>query len=283
MIAAELIRPVNTTLYIIAFILEAAGLSPLLLATLGFLRTVGRSSTGNQGQSAAVFRVLSLIVTVALALSIYGGSNANSSNPNTQKNANTFRHIGSILFAVIYVLLALLHVRYWFHFKSLMKNRRTLLIAISCALPFLGIRMIYAVLSSFSGSLVATTTTTPNTNSLAKFNMASGDWWLYLVMSVLMECIVTVIYTTAGARIPLQQDYHLNANGNQDEEHTLYGGPTGYVPPTEQHYYSQGQTAYASPVPYASQTTYDPEHTAYGAQEHIAYSPPPAHLHASKE
>jgi hypothetical protein len=37
MIAAELTRPINTNLYIGAFILEAAGLSPLLLATLGFL------------------------------------------------------------------------------------------------------------------------------------------------------------------------------------------------------------------------------------------------------
>jgi hypothetical protein len=44
MVAAELVQPVNTTLYIIAFILEAAGLSPLLLATLGFLRTAYVSS-----------------------------------------------------------------------------------------------------------------------------------------------------------------------------------------------------------------------------------------------
>lgn len=40
MIAAEEIRPVNVTLYIIAFVLESAGLSPLLLATLGFLKTM---------------------------------------------------------------------------------------------------------------------------------------------------------------------------------------------------------------------------------------------------
>jgi hypothetical protein len=40
MIAAELTRPVNSTLYIIAFILEAAGISPLLMATLSFLHIV---------------------------------------------------------------------------------------------------------------------------------------------------------------------------------------------------------------------------------------------------
>lgn len=39
-IAAQLVRPVNTNLYLSAAILEAAGLSPLLLATLGFVQTV---------------------------------------------------------------------------------------------------------------------------------------------------------------------------------------------------------------------------------------------------
>ena len=49
MVAAELIQPVNITLYIIAFILEAAGLSPLLMATLGFLRTVYVKSLRDRG------------------------------------------------------------------------------------------------------------------------------------------------------------------------------------------------------------------------------------------
>lgn len=40
LIAAQLTRPINTSLYIGAYVLEGAGLSPLLLATLGFLRTV---------------------------------------------------------------------------------------------------------------------------------------------------------------------------------------------------------------------------------------------------
>jgi hypothetical protein len=39
-IAAQMVRPINSNLYISAAILEAAGLSPLLLATLGFVQTV---------------------------------------------------------------------------------------------------------------------------------------------------------------------------------------------------------------------------------------------------
>lgn len=40
LVAAELVQPVNINLYIAASVLQAAGLSPLLLATLGFVRTV---------------------------------------------------------------------------------------------------------------------------------------------------------------------------------------------------------------------------------------------------
>jgi hypothetical protein len=158
-----------------------------------------------------------------------------------------------------------------------------LLIAISCALPFLGIRVLYSILSSFSGSLISTASSAPNTNSLAKFNMASGDWRIYLVMSVLMEIIVTVIYTTAGAKTPLQQDYHLNASGNPEEEHPLYSSQalSGYLPPKEQHHYTQGQTAYAPPTSIASQSVYS--QTPYATQEHIAYTPPPAQGFSPKE
>lgn len=40
MVAAELIRPINETVYEIALILEGLGLQPLLMTTLGFLRTM---------------------------------------------------------------------------------------------------------------------------------------------------------------------------------------------------------------------------------------------------
>jgi len=90
--------------------------------------------------------------------------------------------------------------------------------------------------------------------------MATGDWGIYLVMSVLMEYIVTVIYTTAGTNIPLQNRHR---DGKADDEYALYGGlsRTGYVHPTEQ--------------AYAPQTAYDP--SSHSSHERIAYAPPPMH------
>jgi len=114
-----------------------------------------------------------------------------------------------------------------------MKNRRVLLVGISCALPFLGFRMLYA---------------TP-------LLILNGDRRIYLVI---MEYIVAVVYTTAGAKIPLQQDHHLNSNRHVDGYLLRNGQPqTGYVPPKEQ-------------------TPYDPEsQTPYRTQERLVYAPSP--------
>jgi hypothetical protein len=75
-------------------------------------------------------------------------------------------------------------------------------------------------------------------------------------MSVIMEDIVALIYTTAGAKIPLQQDHHLNSNRHVEGEHLLRNGQpqAGYAPPKEQ-------------------TPYDPELQApYRTQERLAYT-----------
>ncbi|KZP25970.1 hypothetical protein FIBSPDRAFT_661209, partial [Athelia psychrophila] len=205
LIAAEEIRPVVTTLYIVGIVLESAGLSPLMLATLGFLKTIISNSFPNPGLFTKAWRLLGLLATIALALSIYGST---ETSPSEVSNGNTLRRVGAFLFLILYLLLVGVHAYCWMNASLLMKHRRTLLVAISSALPFLGIRVVYSILSAFSGSLSfsGTASPTPNTSVLAKFSMLTGDWPIYLVMSVLMELVVVTIYTTAGARIPLQQD-----------------------------------------------------------------------------
>jgi hypothetical protein len=97
-----------------------------------------------------------------------------------------------------------------------------------------------------------------------------------------MEYIATVIYTVAGARIPLQKDYHLNVDGSPEEQHALHGGTTGYHVPAA--YHTRGQSTYVPSASYAPQTAYDPEYqTPYRTQENIAYTPPPAPKFSPKE
>lgn len=223
-----------------------------------------------------VFRLLGLLATIALALSIYGGTEASSSSQSSQKSSNQLRQIGAILFLVLYVLLVGVHVFCWMRSSLLMKNRRTLLVAISSALPFLGVRVIYSVLSAYSGSLVlspSSSTAPAKQSSLAAFNMVTGDWPIYFCMSVLMEAITVVIYTTAGIKIPLQQDYHAQAKF-EDDEHPLYavGGQTAYNPP----YGAPPPQGGRYVPPYAVSTdNVGYESSPYAPQAHIAYAPPP--------
>jgi hypothetical protein len=187
------------------------------------------------------YRLLGILGIVALALSVVGGSNATSTKPSEMSQSNTYRHVGSILFVVLYALLIAAHVGCWCCASRLMKYSRTvchshsclslqyvdaicpqLLIAISSALPFLGIRVLYSVLSSYSGSPVPNIE--PSTNSsLSKFNISNGDWRIYLAMGLIMEYIVVLVYTTAGARIPLQDDHSDGKDIPSQMEHIPLG------------------------------------------------------------
>lgn len=80
-----------------------------------------------------------------------------------------------------------------------------LLKAITGSLPFLGIRVLYTVLSAFSP--LGIPGVTEGSTSLAKFNSTHGTFGIYLFMSVIMEFVVIVIYVTAGLVIPLNDDY----------------------------------------------------------------------------
>ena len=212
-----------------------------------------QNSLPNPALFTRAFRLLGLLATIALALSIYG---ATETSPSTVSNGSTLRRVGSLLFLALYLLLAALHGYCWMNVNRLMTHRRTLLVAISSALPFLGIRVVYSILSAFSGALSFSGTATPNTGALAKFSMLTGEWPIYLCMSVLMELVVVVIYTTAGTRIPLQQDYVQQAKFADDEP--LYGmGP------------------HAGPAPYQAPYAAPYGGSPYAQQEHIAYAPPP--------
>ncbi|KAH0838637.1 hypothetical protein J3R83DRAFT_6960 [Lanmaoa asiatica] len=211
LVAAELTVPVVTGLYIGGYALEASGLSPLLLSTLGLLEIITEGPDRGR-KHAHVFRILHIVGTLALVLMIIGISYTSSSS------ANTERRVGVLLFAGLYICLVALAVMQWANRHRLMKYRKQLLVAVSAALPFLAVRTLYSVLSTFSSSTFSPTSTTDSNNPLAKFNMFSGEWQIYVVMEVVMEYAVVVIYTLAGTMLRLDQDYGLQ----ETDEYPLY-------------------------------------------------------------
>lgn len=197
-------------------------------------------------------RLLGILNTVALILVIVGGTNAGNAKKQTDlDNALLYRHIGSILFLVLYGLIVLVHGYLWTRIDSLLKHRRQvssycillsidahphpkLLIGISAVLPFLFVRVLYAVLSAFSPAAVLPNI--PPHNSLSKFAPGTGSWQWYLAMSVIAELLTVITYLVVGASIRLQAD------GIEQAQGIHRGGGEGYRSDYELHpngYYGQ--------------------------------------------
>jgi hypothetical protein len=208
LVAAEEVTPVNTSLYIGGYALEASGLSPLLLCTLGLLHSILRTPDGFPRHQRP-FRLLQILGTVALILVIIGITDETSSSSSSNSQGNTLRRVGVILFTVLYVMLVGICLYLWTQIRFVMRYRKQLLKAISIALPFLAIRTLYSILSTFSSSSfsLTSTSTTSDTSDLAKFNLFTGEWQIYLVMEMLMEYAIVIIYSVAALVLPLNEDY----------------------------------------------------------------------------
>lgn len=215
LVAAEEIRPAVTGLYIGGYSLEASGLSPLLLCTLALLHMTTQTQDGHE-KYGLMFRIVHLLGIAALTLTIVGIS---ETSPSSQSSSETMRRIGVLLFAALYIILVAVTISQWIRHKQIMRYRKQLLLAVSVALPFLAVRTLYSVLSTFSSSTFTTTGTTSSSNSdLAKFNMFSGEWQIYLAMDMIMEYVTVLIFIFAGITLKLDQDYKLQ----EHDEYPLY-------------------------------------------------------------
>ncbi|KAG1834052.1 hypothetical protein DFJ58DRAFT_691567 [Suillus subalutaceus] len=227
LVAAEEVTPVNTSLYIGGYALEASGLSPLLLCTLGLLHSIFQTPEGLPRYQ-RIFRLLQLLGTIALILVIVGISDETSSSSSSNSSGNTMRRAGVILFAVLYIILVGICIHLWTKARFVLRYRKQLLVAISIALPFLAVRTIYSILSTFSSSsfsITSTSSTRANTGDLAKFNIFTGEWQIYLVMEMLMEYAIVIIYSIAAIMLPLNEDYKSPDLSQDDSEYPLSDNP----------------------------------------------------------
>lgn len=146
---------------------------------------------------------------ISLALCIAGGVlSTKSAHPST---ALAVRRAGVCILAGLYVFLFLAHLGSWGYRWYMRTYRRNvsesiflanlfpeinlsqLLFGITIALPFMGVRIAYAVMAVWSSSDLYGKHPSSNP-TLAKMNPVTGKWVLYLVLSVIMEFMVAVIY-----------------------------------------------------------------------------------------
>ena len=108
------------------------------------------------------------------------------SNP-TQIQSNTEVHVAIILFLVVYIVIVAMALFAVCCTKQIPNEERVLLKAVVLALPFIFVKILYSLLTAFSG--------------LSVFNFITGSKTADLCMAVLEEMVVVLLYLFAGLRV----------------------------------------------------------------------------------
>lgn len=121
---------------------------------------------------------------VALILCIVGATNAPTPE---QIDAQTTVHVGIVLYLVVLIMLTLLAIGALVGHREIEEGEPRIVVAVLSALPFIFVRLLYSLLSVFSGS--------------HKFNLLTGSQTITLFMSVLPEMVVAIIYIATGLKL----------------------------------------------------------------------------------
>jgi len=151
LIAGQLL-PSSVSLLTAAYVLEYAGPIPLLLSSLGFIGMAGQHTYSENPRVISVLRMLGFLGLLGLALMIAGGVLGSSTSISQGKTGLTLREAAAGVYAGFYVVDFMVHVGAWTYRWHLRSYRRRLLWGISSALPFLGARIAYSVLATWSSS-----------------------------------------------------------------------------------------------------------------------------------
>jgi len=97
-------------------------------------------------------------------------------------------HIGIILYTIVYAALVALTLGSMLGRRTTGRGELSLILAVSLALPFLAVRVLYALLAAFSHD--------------KQFNPATGSTTIALFMDTLQEMAVVLIYLVAALKTP---------------------------------------------------------------------------------
>lgn len=125
---------------------------------------------------------------VGLILCIIGATSVN--NPAEIYDENTLE-IGVILFAVVFVLICLMCAIASIAARRTKRGEGQLIIAVTFVLPFLLVRVVYALVAIFGHNV-----------DFQLGNESTAAVTISLFMEVLEECAVVLIYIVTGLKLP---------------------------------------------------------------------------------
>jgi hypothetical protein len=198
------IKNPSVSLYTGALILQNVGLSPLILATLGLLSRVIESinRTHRTFIQTRMLKLVEIISLVGLILGIVGGINASDSFTTTGNWVpGSLSKVGNALFIVSYAALLMASIITSFSISYAEDGEKRILLGIAIALPFLFVRLLYAIISTFTHS--------------KRFSSFTGSVTILLCMSLLMELVVVVVYEGIGVTLRKQRNDHFEGSAQQ--------------------------------------------------------------------
>ncbi|KAF4636800.1 hypothetical protein G7Y89_g1295 [Cudoniella acicularis] len=184
---ATISNPTSIGLYTGSAILTNVGFSPLELATLGLLSRLleNINKTHKTILSPRVLNLIQLIITVGLILGIVGGVDAGSNYDTTGKfQPTTLNKAGTALFIASYVLTVIATIIASFSASHAESGEHRLLFAVAFSLPFLLVRLVYSVFSTFTHN--------------KDFNLLTGKPTVLLCMALLQELAVVIVFEAVG-------------------------------------------------------------------------------------
>lgn len=129
------------------------------------------------------FRLLHVLIIVAVALAIAGGTSSKI-EPNGTFKLPTTSKVGVILYAVAYVLIAAVYILSVPRTSAVPTRERRVPIAVTLALPLILFRLIYSLCAVFLHN--------------KDFNLVTGSVWVFGFMAVAEEFLVVFIYIMLG-------------------------------------------------------------------------------------
>lgn len=175
----------STGLITAYFIIDSIGLSPLLLATLGMLSRlydwINARTTSMMGVKQ--FRLIQLLITLGLILSIAGGASAGTDSDGKVQIATTSK-AGVLLLLAGYIAIVFVWVMSLSKLSAVPSKERRVSLAVMIAIPLIAVRMVYSTLSIFLHNKY--------------FGLTTGSITVRICMALIEEWIVVFIYILLG-------------------------------------------------------------------------------------
>jgi hypothetical protein len=184
---ATISSPSNISLYTGYAILQNIGLSPLMLATLGLLSRLldNINRAHHTAISTRFFKFVELVIMVGLILGIVGGVNASNDYVKTHVFVpSSLNKVGTALFIVSYIAIVASTILLSFSVNHASHGEKRILLAVAFSLPFLLVRLVYSIISTF----------TKNKN----FNLMTGNITILLCVAFIEELVIVIMFEGVG-------------------------------------------------------------------------------------